>query len=104
MQSMVYDVSMQDLEKPPPNKLRKVILKDHCGLDMRQKLYIVGKMVGRQKLSAAEIYDSMLILNDNKQKINISKISIMLGCSTRTVHRNMTNELRREKELLNKQL
>jgi transcriptional antiterminator len=46
----------------------------------------------------------MLILNDNKQKINISKISIMLGCSTRTVHRNMTNELRREKELLNQQL
>lgn len=104
MQSMVYDVSMQDLEKPPPNKLRKVIFKDHCGLDMRQKLSIVGQMVGRQKLSAAEIYDSMLILNDNKQKINISKISIMLGCSTRTVHRNMTNELRREKELLNQQL
>lgn len=61
-------------------------------------------MVGRQKLSAAEIYDSMLMLNDNKQKITISLISIMLGCSTRTVHRNMTNELRREKELLNQQL
>tara|TARA_R100000541_G_scaffold31463_1_gene40321 strand:+ start:983 stop:1603 length:621 start_codon:yes stop_codon:yes gene_type:complete len=104
MQSMVYDVSMQDLEKPPPNKLRKVIFKDHCGLNMRQKLSIVGTMVGRQKLSTAEIYDSMLILNDNKQKINISKISIMLGCSTRTIHRNMTNELRREKELLNQQL
>jgi transcriptional antiterminator len=46
----------------------------------------------------------MLILHDNVEKINVSKISIMLGCSTRTIHRNMTNELRREKELLNQQL
>lgn len=104
LQSMVYDVSMQDLEKPPPNKLRKIIFKDYCGLNMRQKLSIVGQMVGRKKLSPTEIYDAMLILHDNVEKINVSKISIMLGCSTRTVHRNMTNELRREKELLNQQL
>ena len=104
LQSMVYDVSMQDLEKPPPNKLRKIIFKDHCGLDMKQKLSIVGQMVGRKKLSASEIYDSMLILHDYVEKINVSKISIMLGCSTRTVHRNLTNELRKEKHLLNQQL
>tara|TARA_R110002126_G_scaffold46579_1_gene131069 strand:- start:295 stop:600 length:306 start_codon:yes stop_codon:yes gene_type:complete len=101
---MIYDVSTQDLERPPPNKLRKIIFKDHSGLDMRQKLSIVGQMVGRKKLSATEIYDSMLILHDSNEKINISKISVMLGCSTRTIHRNMTNELRREKELLNQQL
>jgi hypothetical protein len=104
LQSMIYDVSTQDLEKAPPNKLRKIIFKDHSGLDMRQKLSIVGQMVGRKKLSATEIYDSMLILHDSNEKINISKISVMLGCSTRTIHRNMTNELRREKELLNQQL
>ena len=104
LQSMVYDVSMQDLEKPPPNKLRKIIFKDYCGLTMRQKLSIVWQMVGRKKLSPTEIYDAMLILHDNVEKINVSKISIMLGCSTRTIHRNMTNELRREKELLNQQL
>lgn len=103
LQSMIYDVSTQDLETPPPNKLRKIIFKDHSGLDMRQKLSIVGQMVGRKKLSPAEIYDAMLILHDSHEKINISKISIMLGCSTRTVHRNMTNELKREKELLNQQ-
>jgi|TARA_B110000459_G_scaffold195035_1_gene235166 hypothetical protein len=104
LQSMIYDVSTQDLERAPPNKLRKIIFKDHSGLDMRQKLSIVGQMVGRKKLSATEIYDSMLILHDSNEKINISKISVMLGCSTRTIHRNMTNELRREKELLNQQL
>lgn len=104
MQSMIYDVSTQDLENPPPNKLRKIIFKDYSGLDMRQKLSIVGKMIGRKKLSASEIYDAMLILNDSGEKISITKISVMLGCSTRTVHRNMNNELKREKELLNQQL
>tara|TARA_R110000796_G_scaffold230425_1_gene348071 strand:+ start:402 stop:1025 length:624 start_codon:yes stop_codon:yes gene_type:complete len=104
LQSMIYDVSTQDLERAPPNKLRKVIFKDNSGLDMRQKLSIVGQMVGRKKLSPTEIYDSMLILHDSSEKINISKISVMLGCSTRTIHRNMTNELRREKELLNQHI
>jgi len=55
LQSMVYDVSLMDLERPPPNKLRKVIFKDFTGLDMRQKLSIVGKQVGRSKISESEI-------------------------------------------------
>jgi hypothetical protein len=104
LQSMIYDVSLMDLEKPPPNKLRKVIFKDFCGLDMRQKLSIVGKMVGRKKLSDSEIYEAMIIVHDNKEKITITKLAAYLKCSTRTVHRNMGNELKKEKELLNQQL
>lgn len=104
MQSMLYDVSLQDLEQPPPNKLRKIIFKDFCGLDMRQKLSIVGQMVGRKKLSGSEIYEAMLMIHDNNEKITITKLSSCLGCSTRTVHRNMGNELKKEKELLNQQL
>ena len=61
--SMIYDVSMMDLEKAPPNKIRKIIFNDFTGLDMRQKLSIVGKMIGRSKLTETEIYDAMLILS-----------------------------------------
>jgi hypothetical protein len=104
LQSMIYDVSLMDLEKAPPNKLRKIIFKDFCGLDMRQKLSIVGKMVGRKKLSDSEIYEAMIIVHDNKEKITITKLAAYLKCSTRTVHRNMGNELKKEKELLNQQL
>lgn len=104
LQSMVYDVSLMDLEKPPPNKLRKIIFKDFCGLDMRQKLSIVGKMVGRKKLTDSEIYEAMIMVHDNSEKITITKLAIYLKCSTRTVHRNMGNELKKEKELLNQQL
>ena len=104
MQNINYEVSMSDLERQPPNKLRKVIFKEHTGLDMRQKLSIVGQMVGRKKLSESEIYDAMLIMHDEKEKINISKLAIILDCSTRTIYRNMSNELKKEKELLNQQL
>ena len=102
--SMLYDVSMMDLEKAPPNKLRKIIFKDFTGLDMRQKLSIVGRMVGRSKLTETEIYDAMLILHDVKTKITITELASLLKCSTRTIYRNMGNELKKEKELLNQQL
>ena len=71
---------------------------------MRQKLSIVGQMVGRKKLSSTEIYDAMLILNDTGDKITIAKLAKYLKCSTRTIHRNMDEELKREKQLLNQQL
>jgi hypothetical protein len=103
-ESMIYDVSLMDLEKPPPNKIRKVIFKDFTGLDMRQKLSIVGKLVGRYKISETEIYYAMLLINDEGEKITITKIANYLNCSTRTIYRNISNELKKEKELLNKQI
>jgi len=104
MQSMIYEVSLQDLDFAPKNKLRKIIFKDSCKLDMRQKLAIVGRMVGRKKLSSSEIYESMLLIHDASEKITITKIAELLDCSTRTVYRNIGNELKKEKELLNQQL
>ena len=103
-EKMVYDVSLMDLEKPPPNKLRKIIFKDFSGLDMKQKLSIVGKMVGRKSISESEIYDAMILLNDAGIKITIAGLAKSLNCSSRTVYRNIGNELKKEKQLLNQQL
>jgi hypothetical protein len=103
-ESMIYDVSLMELDTPPPNKLRKVIFKDFTGLDMRQKLSIVGKLVGRSKISESEIYDAMLLINDSQIKITASRLADALKCSTRTIYRNMSNELKKEKELLNQQI
>jgi hypothetical protein len=104
MENMIYDVSMMDLEKPPPNKLRKVIFKDFTGLTMSQKLSIVGTLVGRSKISNNEIYDAMLLLNGDNIKITVATLADFLNCSTRTIYRNMDNELKKEKELLNLQI
>ena len=53
---------------------------------------------------ADDIYDLMLMLHHSGRKITIAKLAKEINCSTRTIHRNMCAELKREKELLNKQL
>ena len=105
LRKMVYDISMLDLEEPPKNKLRKVIFKYGSGLSKEEKLRIVGELIGRsKKFHSDDIYDVMLMLNHGGWSITIARLARGLDCSTRTVHRNMSEELKREKELLNKQL
>ena len=105
LRKIVYEVSMLDLEEPPKNKLRKVIFKYGNRLSKEEKLRIVGSLIGRSKrIHEDDIYQCMLDLNDMGKKITISRVAGLLDCSTRTIHRNMCAELKREKELLNQQL
>ena len=104
LKRIVYEVSMCDLEEPPKNKLRKVIFKPST-LSKEEKLRIVGSLIGRSKrVHQDDIYECMLDLNDMGKKITMGRIAGLLDCSTRTIHRNMCQELRKEKELLNQQL
>ncbi len=92
-------------DTPPKNRIRKVIFKPHTLLTLSEKLSIVGKLIGRgKKIVEDDIYECMLSLNNEKQKITINKIAKSLGCSTRTIYRNMGNQLKLEKELLNSEL
>ena len=109
LRKIVYDVSMYDLNQPPKNKLRKVIFKPAIpgkpDLSKEDKLRIVGELIGRsKKVHADDIYECMLDLHDMGKKITIGRIAGLLDCSTRTIHRSMPEELKREKELLNQQL
>jgi hypothetical protein len=105
LRKIVYEVSMLDLDEPPKNKLRKVIFKYGSGLSKEEKLTIVGSLIGRSKrIHKDDLYQCMLDINDVSKKITITKLAMYLKCTTRTIHRNMCDELKREKELLNKQL
>jgi len=102
LNKVTQDVFMQDLERPPKNKLRKVVFKDGSGLDRRQKLSIVGQLIGRKSMIDEEaIYQCMLDLHDMGKKITIGRIAGLLDCSSRTIHRNMSDQLKKEKDLLN---
>ena len=104
LKRIIYEVSMCDLEEPPKNKLRKVIFKYGNMLCKEEKLRIVGQLIGRaKKFHADDIYDLMLMLNHGGWNITIARLARGLDCSTRTVHRNMTKELRKEIKLLNNQ-
>jgi len=105
LDKVVYEVSMSDLDRPPKNKLRKVIFKPFTGLTKEQKLSIVGQLIGQSpRICSDDVYACMIDMHDNKQKITIRKLSELLDVSSRTVYRVMCDDLRREKELLNIEL
>ena len=103
LEDMIGDVLMQGGD-PPANKLRKVVFKPYSGLDLSDKLKIVGQLIGRSSIDKEMIYQAMLDLNDWGKKITISRIAGLLDCSTRTIHRHMCDDLKREKQILNEEL
>ena len=103
LEEMIGDVLQQGGD-PPANKLRKVVFKPYSGLDLSEKLSIVGKLIGRSSIDKEMIYDAMLDLNDIGKKITISRIAGLLDCSTRTIHRHMCDELKQEKNILNEEV
>ena len=102
---IIKQVVIQDFDKPPKNKVRKVIFKDGCGLSISEKLRIVGSLIGRsRKVTKEAIHDAMYVINSNNESITIAKLAYAYDCSTRTIHRNMCNELKLEKQRLNTEL
>jgi hypothetical protein len=104
LEKIIVEVNTADLDKPPKNKLRKIIFKDNCILSLQEKLKIVGHIIGKtKKITESDIYESMLFINESNRKITILNLSKALDCSTRTIYRTMSNNLKKEKMLLNEQ-
>ncbi len=100
---VVEDVFKQDLDTPPKNRIRKVVFKDSSGLTTVEKLKIVGKIIGKAKgIKQDDVYEAMLYIHENN-KITIPKIAEALKCTERTIYRHMSEELKEEKKLLNKE-
>ena len=103
LDDIVKHVTVQDLDKPPKNRLRKIIFHPNSGLSIDDKLKVVGTLAGRsKKVTDNYLYDMMLFLNERKEKITIAKLAKLCNCTPRTIHRNMCEELKKEKEMLNK--
>ena len=89
----------------PRNKARKIIFKDFCKLDFKQKMQTVGKLIGRQSVVDNEIiYQTMLDLNELGKKITWGKVAELLKCSERTIIRNINKQLKNEKTILNEEI
>ena len=63
------------------------------------KISLTNRMI---KINRQLIYDAMLEINHNDELITIDKLAKICGCSTRTIHRNIDKQLKKEKEYLNK--
>ena len=104
LEDMIGDVLMTGGD-PPKNKMRKVIFKPASwSLSLSEKLSIVGKLIGRKKVTKDEIYSMMLEANDRGAKITISYLATLLRCSTRTIYRHMCDDLKKEKQRLNEEV
>ena len=102
---VIDDLSILDLEEPPKNKLRKIVFKWNCGLNKLEKLRIVGGLIGRMNgIKKEDIYDAMLYKNHCNEKITIKWLSELLKVTPRTVYRHMNDDLKEEKERLNKEV
>ena len=102
LEDILKDIYTLDISIPPKNKIRKIIFKSNCTLDRIEKLKLVWQILGKSKQATeSDIYEAMLFINDEGKKITISAIAKYLKVSTRTIFRNITNELNREKEKLN---
>jgi predicted HTH transcriptional regulator len=95
----VYDHC--ELDRPPPNILRKVIFNEFTGLTTKEKQSIVGRYTGKVKLTLLEIHNAMLYINNRGNKITISSLADELNRSTRTIHRHLNNDLKEIKTELN---
>jgi len=58
----------------------------------------------KKKAEESDIYEAMIMLHDNSKKITVKSLSKILNVSTRTIYRNITNDLNREKALLNEEI
>jgi hypothetical protein len=103
IKKILEEVYRQDLDRPPKNRLRKIVFKDGTGLSTSEKLSIVGTIIGKSKIKKDDIYEAMLYIHE-EGKITVKKLAKALNCTERTIYRNMCNELKEEKDLLNKQL
>ncbi|MGA1048900.1 MAG: hypothetical protein ACO3UU_12900 [Minisyncoccia bacterium] len=105
LSNIIEEVLNRDNNVPTPNKPRKVLFKDGTGLTVVEKLKIVGSLIGRNKnVTSRDIYEAMLYLSDCGVKITNKKLSLHLNVSERTILRNMDPELKKEKNLLNKDM
>ena len=104
LHEMIKDVINQG-EIIPKNRRRKVIFKPYCMLSISEKLSIVGKLIGRSSnINNEAIYQCMLDLNHMGKKITWSKVADLLNCSTRTIYRNLCDDLKKEKQILNEEI
>ena len=103
-----YLIDMLDnleINRPPINRKRKVVFNQQTKLTTKEKLQIVGQLIGRSSVIKQEdIYQCMLNLHESNEKITWIRVAKLLNCSVRTIYRNLNKELKIEKINLNEEI
>jgi len=104
LENIIKDVENQGVNAPK-NKIRKVIFKDYNMLTVSKKLKIVGKLIGRSsKIDKSIIYECMLDINHNGDRVSIQRLAESLSVSKRTIYRHIGDDLKQEIKNLNEKI
>ena len=103
LQAMIDDV-FENGGEPPVNKKRKVIFKPYNMLTLSEKLSIVGKLIGRSSIDKETIYQAMIDIHYDQQKITVRWLAEILNVSQRTIYRHMCDELKLAKQEMNEEI
>jgi hypothetical protein len=86
----------------PPNKLRKIIFKIGCGLEMHEKRSIIGQLIGRGgRITSDDIVNCIKYIHYSGYKVTITNISSDMNCSRPTIYSVMTDDIKQEMDRLN---
>jgi len=103
--SIVSDVFNSKSTLPPTNRKRKVIFKTGIDMSPSEKISISSSLcVTDKRITVEKIYDAMLYIHYAGERISIVGLSKVLDCERKTIHRNITEELKQEKDNLNSKL
>ena len=97
IEQLLVGILNYDFNVPPINNRRKVIFKPFLGISRLDKLRIVGSISGKKSsILDSDIYDIALSINSDGARIKMKDIAEALGCSDRTLRRNISTELKDE--------
>lgn len=93
-----------DRDEIPTPQPRHIIFNPLTTLSRNDKLMIVGKHAPSRKktFSADKIEEVIELMMTYKKKITFSEVAKTLGCSTKTIQRNLSEELKKHIENYNK--
>lgn len=87
--------SVYKKNQKPHNKSRKVVFKDGINLSFKEKMQIIGALSGNSKSKGNDLISAAKKILDNGEKVTNKSLSLVMNCSTKTIQRALTPELKK---------
>ena len=102
---IINDVYNDKSDRVPENRLRKVIFKMGCGLELHEKQIITGQLIGRSsRINNDDVIACAYLISQRSKKVTVSGISRSLGCSRTILYKLMDTDTKNQIHRLNKDL
>lgn len=92
------------LNQKPTNKSVKFVFRDGAGLSFKDKMSIIGSYSNSSKISDEAIIEAIKKNKESGDRVTNKSLSLIIGCSERTIQRHMTDDLKKLKKTMNNEV